>query len=623
MNKTDIIIPIYNAYDYTNECIKSVLKYTDLEKHNLILIEDRSTDNQILPMIKRFASENQGKNIVVLENKVNLGFVKSVNKGLKYSEHDVVLLNSDTEVTKNWLEKMIDCAYQNEYIATVTPLTNNGTIASVPNFGQDNDLPENMTLDEYSDLVEKSSLNRFPEITTANGFCMFIKRDVIKEVGFFNEEVFGKGYGEENDFCYRALNKGYIHVLCDNTFVYHKGTQSFSEKQDNMQILREIHPIGTFKTDHYMRTNPISDIQENIRTNIAFYGKKRILFLINEWEEDMVMTGGTSLYVKDIIQKLRQSMDCFVLCPDKNDYSRIQVYLYTQNVGRLIYSIRTELGMYGQLTFHEQTYYNVLDKLFEAFKFDIVHVNHFLFQTFDVIDIAQKYNSYSIITLHDLYMLCPSINMVSEGEYCSVINPEKCKRCFAKNHKISENVLDKWQEECYKTLAKFDKIIVPSNNTKKLYLNTYHNLNIDIIEHGVQVYETKQNEEKEKNSFDIAFVGVMEKHKGSDILKELVSRDTDFNIHLFGKTSDKDLEFSKGNYINHGAYSREELPQLSIDNQIDLVCMFNICPETYSYTLTETYMARVPVLSYDIGAIGDRLKKDGLRLGSRTRNICR
>ncbi len=622
MPKVDIVVPIYNAYQFTEECIKSVLQYTDLHTHNLLLINDNSPDEKILSMLKKYAEENSDKNIIVLNNEENLGFVKTVNKGMCYSQNDVLLLNSDTEVTKNWLEKMIACAYRNEYIATVTPLTNNGTIASIPNFGMDNELPPNLTLDEYAEMIEKCSLNRFPELTTANGFCMYIKRSVLDEVGLFDDVTFEKGYGEENDFCYRALNRGYIHILCDNTFVYHKGTQSFKKEnltadratliEEHMKKLSKKHPVYVDKTDHYLRVNPARDVQENIRVNLALYGKRRILFLVNEWEENMEMTGGTSLHIKDIIEKMRQKDACFVVCPDKNDLSRLQVYLYTENVGRILYNIKTELGMYGQLTFHEQSYYEALDKLFNSFRFDIVHVHHFLFQTFDVVNIAKKYNTYAIATLHDLYMLCPSINMIHKGKFCHQINPEECTKCFAKKHKISENVLNNWQKNAYETLQKVDKIIVPSENTKQLFLKTYPKLNIDVIEHGVEVLLPEKSKKSEKTTFDIAFVGAMEKHKGSEVLKKIIAQNPDFNIHLFGKTFDKALENNTEKYTYHGPYQRGELPQLLIDHQIDLVCMFTIWPETYSYTLSETYMAEIPVLAYDIGAVADRLKQDKL-----------
>lgn len=103
MKKCDVIIPIYNAYNCLKPCIDSVLKYTDMTNNRLILINDKSTDENVLPLLKKYAD---GKKVILLENEENLGFVGTVNKGMKYSsENDVLLLNSDTEVTENWLEK--------------------------------------------------------------------------------------------------------------------------------------------------------------------------------------------------------------------------------------------------------------------------------------------------------------------------------------------------------------------------------------------------------------------------------------------------------------------------------------------------------------------------------------
>lgn len=628
MPKVDIVIPIYNAYEYTEECIKSLLKYTDLSIHNLLLINDKSPDERVLPMLKKYAQENPDKHIIVLENEENLGFVGTANRGMSYSENDVLLLNSDTEVTKNWLEKIIDCAYRNEHIATVTPLTNNGTIASVPNFGVDNELPSNMTLEQYAEMIEKCSFNRFPELTTANGFCMFIKRAALNEVGLFDSKTFGKGYGEENDFCYRALNRGYIHVLCDNTFVYHKGTQSFKKEnmtadrialvEEHMEKLRKKHQVYVDKTDQYLRVNPAKDVQENVRINIEIYGKKRILFLVNEWEENLEMTGGTSLHLKDIISRMKNEMACFVLAPDKKDLSIFNLYLYTKNYAGILRRFKTEINLYGQVVYHNSTYSEFLEKLFEIFEFDIVHVHHLLFQGFDIVEMAQKYGAYSIISLHDLYMLCPSINMIYDGKYCEEIKPENCEKCFVEKHRITENILDNWRKNAHQILQKFNQIIVPSENTKKLFLSAYPDLKIDVIEHGIDVYQIKQKKAEKKETFDIAFVGVMAKHKGSKILQKLLQKNDNSNIkiHFFGKGFEEELEATQ-QCIHHGEYQRKELPQKLVDNQIDLVCMFSVCPETYSYTLSETYMAKVPVLAYNLGAIADRIQQYNLRLGSR------
>ncbi|MEI3394911.1 MAG: glycosyltransferase [Clostridia bacterium] len=625
MKKIDIVVPIYNAYEFTEECIKSVIRNTNLTTHTLVLINDKSPDEKILPMLLKYQKENQDKQIIVLENEQNMGFVKTVNKGMKYSQNDVILLNSDTEVTKNWIEKIQKCAYSNQYIATVTPLTNNGTICSVPNFGIDNELPSGMTLEEYAKMIEETSKNRYPELTTGNGFCMYIKRDVINELGLFDDKTFGKGYGEENDFCYRALDHGYTNVLCDNTFVYHKGTQSFKKEnltatraaliEEHMNLLRKKHPIYVQKTDNFIANNPIRDIQENVNLNIQLYNKKRILYLVNEWQENMEMTGGTSLHIKDIIaSNIQNDIASFVLAPDKGDLSRFKLYLYTNNYKREIANFKTDINQYGQITYTNNSYKEMLENIFESFKIDILHVHHFLFQTFDAIDIAKEKNIYSIITLHDLYMICPSINMVYVDKYCEYDEKKDCSKCLKARYGVNSNILENWRNTCKNILEKFDKIIVPSENTKKIFEKTYPEIKIEVVEHGVEVINVKEHENNKKETFDIAFVGAMAIHKGSNILKELVKQNhnSKLKIHLFGKSEIPELTKNKANYINHGPYTRGELPKLLVENNIDLVCIFTQWPETYSYTLTESYMAQIPVLTFDIGAIGDRVQKDNL-----------
>ena len=626
MKEVDIIVPIYNAYEYTEECIKSIIKNTDLNINTLVLINDKSPDEKILPMLKKYQKDNEGANIVVLDNEQNMGFVKTVNKGMQYSENDVILLNSDTEVTKKWIEKIQVCAYSNEYIATVTPLTNNGTICSVPNFGIDNELPQNMTLEEYAEMIEKTSKNRYPELTTGNGFCMYIKRKVINELGLFDEETFGKGYGEENDFCYRALDNGYINVLCDNTFIYHKGTQSFKKENmtasraalidEHMNLLRKKHPIYVQKTDNFIANNPLRDIQENVNLNILLYNKKKILYLVNEWEENMEMTGGTSLHIKDIIQSnSKNNIASFVLAPYKEDLSKFKLYLYTDKYAKEIANYKTDINCYGQIIYTNNSYKEMLENLFDSFNFDILHVHHFLFQTFDAIDIAKQKNVYSIITLHDLYMKCPSINMVYRDKYCEYDENKDCSKCLNSRYGVNSDILSNWQETCKNVLKKFDKIIVPSENTKKIFENIYKDIEIEVVEHGVEIITTNKKQKKtDKETFDVAFVGAMAIHKGSNILKELIkeNKNSNIKIHLFGKANDKELSKNKTNYINHGSYKRGELPQLLINNDIDLICIFATWPETYSYTLTECYMAQIPILTFNIGAVGDRVKEDKL-----------
>ena len=189
--------------------------------------------------------------------------------------------------------------------------------------------------------------------------------------------------------------------------------------EEHMNLLRKKHPIYVQKTDNFIANNSLRDIQENVNLNILLHNKKRILYLVNEWEENMEMTGGTSLHIKDIINSnIKNEIASFVISPDKNDLTRFKLYLYTDKYAKEIANYKTDINQYGQINYTNNTYKEILENIFESFKIDILHVHHFLFQTFDAIDVAKQRNIYSIITLHDLYMICPSINMVYKDKYC-------------------------------------------------------------------------------------------------------------------------------------------------------------------------------------------------------------
>ncbi|AGK55754.1 glycosyltransferase family 2 protein [Bacillus sp. 1NLA3E] len=223
----DVIIPVYNGYAETKQCIDSLLNCENRKKIRFIFINDNSPNKEISDLLERIKDSR----VIVLTNKQNLGFVKTVNIGMRYSNNDVILLNSDTVVTNFWIDKLFLASQSHKKVGTVTCLTNNGTIASVPNFNQDNEIPKGYTIEQFSQLVEQISKKLYPTIPTAVGHAMFIKRDALNAVGFFDEETFGMGYGEENDFSCRLIKKGFKNILADDTFIYHYGSTSFKKEK--------------------------------------------------------------------------------------------------------------------------------------------------------------------------------------------------------------------------------------------------------------------------------------------------------------------------------------------------------------------------------------------------------
>ncbi len=220
----DVIIPAYRGLAQTRRCLQSVLADPDRPKGRVIVVDDRSPEPKLSAWLDGLAAKGR---IELVRNRRNLGFVASANIGIRQAgDHDVVLLNSDTEVPPGWLMRLAGHAYATPRVASVSPFSNNATIcgyprieAGPPAFG--------LGAAELDAACRAANGGRSVEVPTTVGFCMYIRRAALADVGLFDADAFGRGYGEENDFCLRAGARGWRHLLACDTFVYHEGAVSF------------------------------------------------------------------------------------------------------------------------------------------------------------------------------------------------------------------------------------------------------------------------------------------------------------------------------------------------------------------------------------------------------------
>ena len=494
----DIIIPVYNGYEDLQLCIPSVKKYTDLTKNRVILINDCSPDERIAPYLDSLAQEN----IVVLHNEKNLGFSANINKGMAQSSNrDVLLLNSDTIVTEGWLDKIRACAYRDPAIGTVTPLSNSATLCSVPVMCQDNPLPEGFTVDEYAALIERCSLKRYPRITVAVGFCMFIKRCVIDDIGNFDAETFGRGYGEENDFCNRAEQAGYHHVMCDDTFVYHKGTASFDteEKRALLEahdaILKERYARQMENNHLYCMANPDQEIRDNLNMYTRLHnGRQNILYLLHlDFQEGAFNNiGGTQIHVKELVQAFRQEYNIFVAARDE-EYLRVTAY-----TDQDVISLKFEIGEAPQFpVFRDAKLGKIYEQILMTFDIDLVHIQHSQDLSLELYYAAEKFGIPVIATIHDFYYACPTIILLDpENQYCmpqeETLGTEacrqRCQECLRQKKEIASQVdyLRIWRKENEKALSLCRKLIFPSKSARDIMLHYFPSLKDKcmVIYHG-------------------------------------------------------------------------------------------------------------------------------------------
>lgn len=262
-----VVVPIYNAYHATKDCLASLYRHN--REDSVVLIDDGSDDDRIQVLLGSY--KEKCAHWTFLKNHNNLGFVKTANRGLVNSDGDTVLLNADTLVSQGWLKRLQDCVRAVPNLATATPWSNNAEICSLPVTLRNNPIPEN--IDALAELLYQHHQPRYPEIPTAVGFCMLITAQAKQQLGLFNETVFGYGYGEENDFSLRAAEQGFKNVLVDNAYVAHIGNQSFVEKglkpnQETMNRLLALHPDYGQQIDVFIKKDPLSPIRKSITDKI-------------------------------------------------------------------------------------------------------------------------------------------------------------------------------------------------------------------------------------------------------------------------------------------------------------------------------------------------------------------
>ena len=295
----DVIVPVRGAGPAFLRCAASLARHVPAGADRVVIVLDGPGDAEVLSAVDLLRST--GIDLVVLQNRAPLGYPASVNSGLAVSDRDVVLLNSDTQVTAGWLGKLAAAASSTPDVATVTPFSNNATLASLPVFLAENTIPEGHDIDTFAALVEAQSARAYPALPTGVGVCLYVRRAAIGAVGLLSED-YGLGYGEEVDFCLRASAAGYRHVLDDATFIFHEGHRSFGASRAARirkaeRRVRRRFPHYRALIHAFMRQDPLAPARARVvdalrpprsavgatRTAADARGARRVVHVVHGW----------------------------------------------------------------------------------------------------------------------------------------------------------------------------------------------------------------------------------------------------------------------------------------------------------------------------------------------------
>ena len=216
-----IVIVTYNNIAYTKLCIWSVLSQTAYPNYEIIIVDNASSDGTKTYLQGLIQIH---KNIKVKFNKVNYGFAKANNMGMKLSSGDyLLLLNNDTIVTRGWLGNLIK-HLEKPRIGVVGPVTNSIGNESRINFDYNNLKEMFIFADHYTRL----HANEILEMFNLAMFCVALKRKTVNQIGFLDED-YGQGMYEDDDYSHRMRQANYKLICAEDVFVHHFGSISFSK----------------------------------------------------------------------------------------------------------------------------------------------------------------------------------------------------------------------------------------------------------------------------------------------------------------------------------------------------------------------------------------------------------
>lgn len=232
-SKVSVVVVTYNNLKLTQECLESLLLYSQYKNLELIVVDNNSSDDTPA-FLTEWAEGNASRKIVL--NDDNLGFAAANNQGLLLATGDyLVLLNNDTYVTPGWVRTLMNHMKRDTALGLLGPVTNNiGNEARV-----EIDYTDMPSMLERSAEYTRAHVGQLYPLRTAAFFCVMMPRAVFEKVGLLDED-FGRGFFEDDDYCRRVEQEGYRIACADDVFIHHHLSASFDKmKQSERKKLFE------------------------------------------------------------------------------------------------------------------------------------------------------------------------------------------------------------------------------------------------------------------------------------------------------------------------------------------------------------------------------------------------
>ncbi|QTL04175.1 glycosyltransferase [Aquabacter sp. L1I39] len=608
-----IIVPVFNAPAALDRCLTALLRHTTA-RARLAVLDDASTDPAVLTVLQRL--EGLG-NVIVRRNRQNEGFARTVDAGIKAVQGDVVILNADTEVGPRWLENLLTASWQGPRIGTVTALSNRAGAFSAPDINGTNTLPAHLSAADVSRLVNQWALGLYPAVGTGNGFCMFIRRACYDAVGGFDLKAFAKGYGEENDFCVRAMHLGWQHVIDDRTYVLHEREASFGAraaalKQEARETLKR-HSEYDVIADSFTRRTDLNTVRYQVRRAFQEAPAKvrpRMLFVIS------TLSGGTPQTNRDLMENLRDRYEPYLLYCNGHV---LELWSADGDEQRLLESKVLDRRI-DPVLHTSDAYDNAVRGWLVKYAIELVHIRHLAYHSLGLPGVCASLALPTVYSFHDYYTLCPSVKLIDEtGQFCGgrcTHTPGPCRSELwdqSEMPDIKNAYVERWRARFQAAIATCDALVTTAPSVAALIGGIMPAVagRLKVIPHGRTFarFGTAASVQPD-GPFRILVAGDLSRAKGSALVSELARllQPEGVEVHHLGGYDDG---LDTRAVIAHGPYDREDFVARAEAIGAHMGLLAPLWAETYCHVLTELWAAGLPVLGRDLGAVGERIGAHG------------
>lgn len=601
----DVVIPVYGGVQETLRCLWTVLTAPVRTPHEVVVVNDAGPSPELNAMIRALAA----RGLFQLEqHRQNQGFVRTVNHGMRQHKHrDIVILNADTEVYGDWLDRLVAHAEHFPRTATVTPLSNNATICSYPETLNDNRNALELSYADLDRLAAETNRGQHVEAPTGVGFCMYIRRQALREVGWLDDRRFGRGYGEENDLCQRLMRRGWTNVLACDVFVRHVGSVSFRAEamertQKAMRVLARLYPDYEAQVNRHIDADPawIHRARLDLARLRRQCGSRNVLLVCHN------RGGGTERHLLEQGQRLlADGCGVFELRPSKRNgcVALMHPALYgLQNLAVVpVNPPQFFVDALRSLQIHE------------------IHLHHLI--DFPpktaglLVAAARQIGARVRMSMHDYYAVCPRVNFVApNGRYCGEpSSPADCDRCLAQDG-LSDAIggIEVWRKRSLKLLNSCQQVVAPSHDVAVRLRRYAPELEVDVEPHDEPAaLGAPPSLPGEGEPLRVLAIGAISRIKGYDVLAGLAesvqSQRMPLRLSLLGYSMD-DPRLAQLGVTLLGRYFDNELQDKIAAHDPHVILVPSIWPETFCYVLSSALASGRRVAVFDIGAQAERAR---------------